>query len=449
MKRIAVSIATTDGPALIQRITAEDPEVRSVVCLGGKAISLPISADYDAFVRNPTGIIQACFGHGAFRIDVTRQITGGMSWQLGVFVAHALADANRLAGPDDRTASALWASGEVDRDLRLGAVRDITLKLNRSREAFAAYRADGVAITIAVPEDNAPEAEQCLKDTFGPDAGGIRVLAVATIGDLLTQLRLPVPKWRWRLSPRAAARKFRRGRPVRAALAGAAAALVGVVALAGWNHGAEPVPGVPAVASPPTSAPTSTKASLAAPAVTNGGAMDAKQAAQGIVTAATLARAPKGSGCAAVYFNMATPVIQHWQGADAGRLPAQSAAGLCDLSYRITNRSGENRWVWVYAIREDVMGRRFRTRIFRQGEKIAAGQSLRLDAGPPRHLEAPVVQEFAALVTRPGIKPGDGRLQKAVEQIDTVWTRADWNRLLENASKSGATVYRFKQEFTP
>ncbi len=445
MKRIAVSIATTDGPARIQRITAEDPEVRSVVCLGGKAISLPISADYDAFVRNPTGIIQACFGHGAFRIDVTRQITGGLSWQLGVFVAHALADADRLAGPDHRTTTALWASGEVDRDLKVGAVRDITLKLNRSKEAFAAYRDEGVAITIAVPEDNAPEAEQAIKDMLGPDAEGFRVLGVATMGDILTQLRLPVPKRRWRLSPRAGGRKFRRGRPVTAALSGAAAALVMVVVLAGWNYGAEQVPGT----APNPSAPTSTKASLAAPVVTNGEAIDAKQSPQGIVTAATLARAPKGSGCAAVYFNVATPVVQHWQGADAGRLPAQSAAGLCNLSYRITNHSGENRWVWVYAIREDASGRHFRTRIFLQGEKIAAGKSLRLDAGPPRHLEAPVVQEFAALVTRPGIKPGDERLRKAVQDIDRVWTRADWNRLLENVSKSGATVYRFQQEFKP
>lgn len=268
MKRIAVSIATTDGPARIQRITAEDPEVRSVVCLGGKAISLPISGDYDAFVRNPTGIIQACFGHGAFRIDVSRQITGGMSWQLGVFVAHALADANRLAGPDDRAATALWASGEVDRDLKVVAVRDITLKLNQSREAFAAYRAEGVAIIIAVPEDNVPEAEQCIKDMFDPDAGGFRVIAVGTVGDILSQLRLPLPKRRWRLSPRTAARKFRRGRPVQAAFYGAAAALVMLVALVGWNHGAEQVPGTPAGASPSTSA----NASLAAPADSYGGA---------------------------------------------------------------------------------------------------------------------------------------------------------------------------------
>ncbi len=89
MKQVTVHIATTDGPAEIERLTAEDPEVRSVVCLGGKAVALPISADYDAFVRKPTGVIEAYFGHGAWRIDLARPISGGMSWQLGAFIAHA------------------------------------------------------------------------------------------------------------------------------------------------------------------------------------------------------------------------------------------------------------------------------------------------------------------------------------------------------------------------
>ncbi len=442
MKPIAVSIATTDGPARIQRITAEDPEVRSVVCLDGKAISLPISADYDAFVRDPTGIIQACFGHGAFRIDVSHQITGGMSWQLGVFVAHGLAEANRLAGPDDAAATALWASGEVDCDLRIGAVADIALKLSQSREEFIQSRTQGVATIIAVPLDNAAEAEQCLEDMFGAEAKEYQIIAAATVGDILAKMRLPVPKRRWRVSPRAAARKLRRGRPVWTAFYGAAAALVMVIVLAGWDHGGDQAPMARTNGSTTASTTVSTNASLAAPT-------DSKPAGQGIVTAATLSRAPKDSGCAAVYFNMAAPVVQRWQGPAAGRIPAQRTAGLCDLSYRITNTSGETRWVWVYGIREDAAGRRFRTRVFHQGEKIAAGASLKLDGGPPRHLEAPLVQEFAALVTKLGVKPGDRRLQKAVTDIDRVWTRDDWSRLLADAGHAGAAVYRFRQEFKP
>lgn len=449
MKHIAVSIATTDGPSRIQRITAEDPEVRSVVCLDGKAIALPISADYDAFVRDPTGIIQACFGHGAFRIDVSRHITGGMSWQLAVFAAHGLAEANRLAGTDD-DATRLWASGEVDCDLKISAVADITLKLNTSREDFIQARDQGVDTIIAVPTDNAAEAEQCLADMFGADArsgaGTYQIIAAATIGDVFKQLRLAVPKRRWRLTPRAAARKLRRGRPVMTAITGATAAtlaMIMVIALAGWDHGAEQS----SIAS--TTSTASTASSPAAPATAPSPPTLGKAAGPGIVTTATLSRAPKGSGCAAVYFNMAAPVVSHWQGAGVERIPVQPAAGLCDLSYRITNTSDEARWVWVYGFREDAGGRRFRTRVFHQGRKIAAGVSLKLDAGPPRHLEAPLVQEFAALVTRPGVKPGDPRLQKAVGDIDRVWTRDDWSRLLANARQAGAQVYRFKQEFKP
>ena len=65
MKRTAVYIATTEGPSEIQRITPEDSDVRSVICHDGKAIALPVSADYDSFVRRPTGVIEACFGHSA------------------------------------------------------------------------------------------------------------------------------------------------------------------------------------------------------------------------------------------------------------------------------------------------------------------------------------------------------------------------------------------------
>ena len=99
MNSVTVYIATTIKPVAIQRITEEDPEVNSVICLAGKAISLPISGAYNAFVRNPTGVIQRDFGHSAYRIDVSGKIEDGYSWQLGVFVAHALKRAARLVPP--------------------------------------------------------------------------------------------------------------------------------------------------------------------------------------------------------------------------------------------------------------------------------------------------------------------------------------------------------------
>ena len=194
MKQVTVHIATTDGPAGIQRITAEDPEVRSVVCLDGKAISLPISSDYDAFVRNPTGVIETCFGHGAFRVDVANEISGGLSWQLGIFAAHALAAAERLASAEESPGLALWASGEIDRDLNVGAVQDIGLKLIQSKDLFTRLRDDGVGIVIAIPTANAMEAEVGVHEILGPDATDVRIIAADTVSDVLSALRLPFRK---------------------------------------------------------------------------------------------------------------------------------------------------------------------------------------------------------------------------------------------------------------
>ena len=110
MKPVTVYIATTASLVAIQRITEEDPQVNSVICLAGKAISLPISGAYDAFVRNPTGVIQRDFGHSAYRIDVSDTIEEGYSWQLGVFAAHALQRAGRLVPPGEPTETIIIAT---------------------------------------------------------------------------------------------------------------------------------------------------------------------------------------------------------------------------------------------------------------------------------------------------------------------------------------------------
>tara|TARA_A100000164_G_scaffold344136_1_gene342983 strand:- start:1 stop:219 length:219 start_codon:yes stop_codon:yes gene_type:complete len=65
---LCIFIATTNGSVGIQRITEEDPNIDSVVCLAGKAMPLPISNAYQDFVRQPTGVVQRDFGHGSYRI---------------------------------------------------------------------------------------------------------------------------------------------------------------------------------------------------------------------------------------------------------------------------------------------------------------------------------------------------------------------------------------------
>jgi hypothetical protein len=136
--RLRVVVATTDGPSTIRRITPEDPDLRSVVCLAGTATALPISADYDAFVRRPTGVVERDTGHRAFRVDVDRPIDGGRSWQLGLYVAHRLKAAGRLAEDDQPADGIVWATGTVDADLKVGPVDRVADKARRSAALFGA-----------------------------------------------------------------------------------------------------------------------------------------------------------------------------------------------------------------------------------------------------------------------------------------------------------------------
>ena len=183
MSAVRVLIATTAGPVAVQRITEEDPDVNSVICLAGKAVALPVSAAYDAFVRNPTGVIQRNFSHPAFRLDVSDKIDEGYSWQLGVYAAHALKRVHRLAGPSDAAGSVLIATGEVDRDLMLHPVDGVADKIEKLEPKLADLMTEAEGALIAVPAGT----EAPWIDAFGANPG-VEVIPVANVHDLLQRL---------------------------------------------------------------------------------------------------------------------------------------------------------------------------------------------------------------------------------------------------------------------
>ena len=95
--RARVYVATTEGPALIQRLVAEDAlaeDEPSAVCLNGTTTRLPITGAYTYFVRDH---VRGFAGRTAFRLDLDRRIDGGSSWMLGVWIAHVLLAKGRLA----------------------------------------------------------------------------------------------------------------------------------------------------------------------------------------------------------------------------------------------------------------------------------------------------------------------------------------------------------------
>ena len=193
MNLVRIIIATTANPVTVQRITEEDPDLNSVVCLAGKAMSLPISPAYDAFVRNPTGVVQRHYGHPAFRVDVSTKIDEGYSWQLGLFTAHALHHLQRLAQQSDACDQTLILTGEVDRDLNVLAV-------NGNAEKTAALRSDieGLLnrkhkVTIAVPTNNSDHWKTAFSDLLDAFPDLFKILSIQSATQVLDHIGITLP----------------------------------------------------------------------------------------------------------------------------------------------------------------------------------------------------------------------------------------------------------------
>ncbi len=178
-------IATTEGPSRVLGVVEEDPGVMSVVCLDFKADALPVSAGYQRFVRQPTGVIEKYWGHGAFRMDVSHPIDAGSSWQLGALAAHALLADGRLAAKDEKPDRAVWLTGEVNNHLQVGPVEHVDEKVAASQSLFEELKAQGVPVTLFVPRANLKHAKGA------PD--GCEVVPADKAGEVLTALGLGDP----------------------------------------------------------------------------------------------------------------------------------------------------------------------------------------------------------------------------------------------------------------
>jgi hypothetical protein len=191
--KIRIYIATTEGPVQVQRLTQEDPDVRSVVCLNGTAKALPISRDYDAFIKEPTGVVQRSYGHPAFRMDVDGPITDGNSWQLGAFVAHALFAENRLAAPDEKVDNALWLTGELDRDLNVRPVDHIQEKLKASQPLFEQLRQEDVRLFCFIPGGAGLVPDDDFLDEMKIDGDMLRLESIIDIHRIVKRFELNSP----------------------------------------------------------------------------------------------------------------------------------------------------------------------------------------------------------------------------------------------------------------
>jgi hypothetical protein len=426
---VRVYIATTEGPAEVQRITEEEPNVKSVICLDGKALALPISPDYEAFVRSPTGILEQAYGHPAYRMDVSTVISEGMSWQLGVLVAHALFAAGRLAQRNEPAGRVVWLTGEVDRDLQILPVEYVREKIRRSGQLFAELKSAKVPVILGVPRRNHEELDAGWLERLGIGVEGCGIVSLDAADQILDLLGLAAPCAK---GPQAASARA-------APLAGQARPMVGVFAglillgvllsaVAWWRHNLDQPARDPPAA--------------------RGGRPAEDKGDKPFSVAAIETRAQRGSTCAAVHFGSAESVVTESALSDHTPITTQGAGQLCGLQYRISNRGGKAE-VWIFGARSAKGASSLSTKILAQARLVDEHESVLLDIRLPRRLEQPLLHRLAVVVLGNSSGELGQRLNGLITSLDGSVRPVEWNRLLSDLQQGGLKVIHLTHELRP
>lgn len=394
--RVKVVVPTTEGPSTVLRVTPEDPSLRSVVCLGRSTTVLPISPAYDAFVRKPTGVVERAVGHPVFRVDVSAPIDDGQSWQLGLYIAHRLKAAGRLAEDDGPADLVLWATGAVDGDLGVQPVAAIDEKLRRSATLLAAAAA-GPGALVVVPAAQAGS----LNDL--PDM--VQSLAVGTTAEVARHLGIaasPGPgAWRW----------------TRLCVIGVAVAAALTAAYVLFTF----TPGIPIKVSSP-----------AAPAqpVATGSAFEASAVSLSVLEI----RPGDGAICG---------VRDRLVAVDPGQV---TPAGVCSVAARASNGGPAAGFVWLVALAEGAF------REYAGGARtvatavgpLAPGEVAEVRVPAPSWIRRPVV--FRVLLVA-GSREED-EVTRALAAVDTAST-ADFDRLTGQFLDLGLDVRTVRHQVQP
>lgn len=169
--RIGVGILTTQSVVMVQRIEPETASSKSVMCINRTSIETGVSRAYNAFVRPGTGVVSRMTGAAAFRVDVTDDVTEGSSWQLGIFLAHALRKDDRLAMlSDDAQPVEVWlATGAVNSDHEVTPIEDLERKLTVLGGWLAANASSLIKVRVLIPAENINAAIQSSLDALTSD----------------------------------------------------------------------------------------------------------------------------------------------------------------------------------------------------------------------------------------------------------------------------------------
>ena len=178
MKYYTVVIPTTKSVVGISDIIIEDPLVSSVICENNSLEALPISSQYDSFVKSPTGIIEKITGNSSYRIDITTKIEQGKSWQLAIAIAHILENKKLLSFSNEKNliannnTSVIWASGTINANLDVKGINYLDQKIKKSLPFFRQCMQKNIIVKIVISHENKEQfneilnSEQFLKDAI-------------------------------------------------------------------------------------------------------------------------------------------------------------------------------------------------------------------------------------------------------------------------------------------
>ena len=341
VSRVRVFVATTEGPSEIQHIIEEDPDVRSVICLNGTSEALPVSRDYDSFVRKPTGIVERLFGHPSYRVDVSRRISNGQSWQLGVLIAHAFLSEGRLASKNETADEVYWVSGEVRHNLDVMSVDHIRDKLRQSEELFDGLERLNTTLTIIVPNANLDEADAEFR-SLGNNRQDVILKGIAHWDEFETGSNS---------APSTPARNSWR-RIVFLLLATLVPLTAAAVGVSWWKEGHQNVTDLPLQPPLPPTKPAIAHQVAEAVKPSEPAAPKADKAQADvpvpIFISAIEKRAPAGSGCGRLRLTGGSTVNSEIGLNQNGGFDTRSALGLCEVEFHVANPTHMPRTIWVY-----------------------------------------------------------------------------------------------------
>ena len=170
MKKYTIIIPTTNNVVGINDIVKEDPLVSSVICENNNLEALPISPFYNSFVKSPTGIIEKIVGHPSFRIDITKPIHNGKSWQLAIAIAHIFFKNNILNFSNEnqlltkKKEEIIWASGTINSNLEIKKINYLDQKIYNSMNFFKNCIQNKIQINVILSIENKDDFDSLLSN---------------------------------------------------------------------------------------------------------------------------------------------------------------------------------------------------------------------------------------------------------------------------------------------